>query len=429
VKITKADREALRRELTVKGYSVDDIALVMMARYGARPRLASRWAHGMTLGDVAEAWNQQDVSGRAPMTSSRVSDYERWPDGGRRPTVYVLLRLAKIFDTTVGQLLDQRDYARLNDAQIFEIIEVCRANAGQASGKELQNTEPTTVKIASPIALSECGVPGDDRSFLPHRHPKEIITFPSPSGHALTENAAGEMVEMLELARRAEVSELSTGTLESLDRAIDQFCRDYPVMPPMELLPKVRQRLEYVSALLGRKSTLNEHRHLLVAGGWLSILLGCLQFDIGAREAAEACRDAAYRLGRQAGHQEIMAWSFELLAWSALVDEKFGDAVEYARAGQELASNTFAGAQLAMQEAKAWARCAAPREASKAMARAAARLERLPVPAHPEHHLVMEHALLRGLISERLHTSEATWIEPAISDRRSWHQVVFARAC
>jgi hypothetical protein len=32
----------------------------------------------------------------------RISDYERWPDGGKRPTTYVLLRLAKIYATTVA---------------------------------------------------------------------------------------------------------------------------------------------------------------------------------------------------------------------------------------------------------------------------------------------------------------------------------------
>ncbi|MGH8886334.1 MAG: hypothetical protein ACRDYX_14390, partial [Egibacteraceae bacterium] len=84
--VTKAVREALRRELAAKGYAPPDIAVVMAARYGIRPRLALRWAYGMTLDDVAEAWNQQDASGRAPMSARRVSDYERWPDGGKRPT-------------------------------------------------------------------------------------------------------------------------------------------------------------------------------------------------------------------------------------------------------------------------------------------------------------------------------------------------------
>ncbi|MGH8905050.1 MAG: helix-turn-helix domain-containing protein [Egibacteraceae bacterium] len=351
MKIAKMDREALRRELAAKSYSAEDIALVMQARYGIRPRLAFRWAHGMTLEAVAAEWNQQDASGRAPMTNSRVSDYERWPDGGKRPTVYVLLKLAKIYGTTAGRLLDQRDYESLNGPQLFEMVELCRNGAARRMEEEADSVE---------------------------------------SGNTCCEDAVDEAVEALEVARRAEMSDLGTGTLESLDRAVDRLCRDYPSTPPLELLFKVRRQFNYVNELLEGKATLDQHRHLLVAGGWLSVLLACLQFDVGAREAAEACRDAAYRLGHQAGHQEIMAWSFELLAWFALVDERLGDAISCARAGQELTSNTFVSAQLAAQEAKAWARRGAEREADEAMAQVAVRLDRLPTPIHPEHHLVFD---------------------------------------
>jgi hypothetical protein len=131
VKITKAVREAFRWELATKGFAPPDIAMMMAARYGVRPRLALRWAHGMTLDGVAAEWNQLDGSGRAPMTARRVSDYERWPDGGKRPTAYVLLMLAKIYRITIQQLLDERDYAAMNDKQLFEVAELCRSRAAE----------------------------------------------------------------------------------------------------------------------------------------------------------------------------------------------------------------------------------------------------------------------------------------------------------
>lgn len=43
MKVTKAAREALRKELVGKGYAPDDIALVMIAKYRVRPRVAFRW--------------------------------------------------------------------------------------------------------------------------------------------------------------------------------------------------------------------------------------------------------------------------------------------------------------------------------------------------------------------------------------------------
>ncbi|MGH8900380.1 MAG: helix-turn-helix domain-containing protein [Egibacteraceae bacterium] len=149
MKITKAVREALRRELAAKQYAPPDIALVMVSRYGVRPRLALRWAYGMTLDDVAEAWNQRDGSGRAPMSPQRVSDYERWPDGGKRPTAYALLMLARIYAVPVERLVDQRDFAALGDKQLFEVIELCQTVAGPVASGETRPDAPAKIKEAS----------------------------------------------------------------------------------------------------------------------------------------------------------------------------------------------------------------------------------------------------------------------------------------
>ncbi len=146
MKITKAVREALRRELVAKQYAPPDIALVMMARYGVRPRLALRWALGMTLDDVAEAWNQRDGSGRAPMSGRRVCDYERWPDGGKRPTAYALLMLARIYAVPVERLVDQRDFAALGDKQLFEVVGLCQVVAGPVVSGETRLDAPVEVK-------------------------------------------------------------------------------------------------------------------------------------------------------------------------------------------------------------------------------------------------------------------------------------------
>ena len=160
------------------------------------------------------------------------------------------------------------------------------------------------------------------------------------------------------------------------------------------LAVRVRRRLRDVHRLLGGKLTPTQHRHLVVAGGWLATLLACLQFDLGDREAAERTRDAAFQLAKEGEHQELIAWTFELLAWFALVDRRYQDTVDYARAGLELAPSSSAGVQLAVQEARAWSRLGDRREAEQAMRHAGTALARLPVPAHPEHHFVFDAAKL-----------------------------------
>lgn len=152
----------------------------------------------------------------------------------------------------------------------------------------------------------------------------------------------------------------------------------------------MQQRLRYVRRLLDGRKTLAQHRQLLVAGGWLAVLLACLHFDLGDREAAEVSRDLGFQFGTEAGHQELVAWSYELLAWFALVDGRYHDTVAFGQTGLELAPATSAGVQLAVQQAKAWSRLGDRREAEVAMRTAAGALARLPVPSNPEHHFVFD---------------------------------------
>jgi hypothetical protein len=62
-----------------------------------------------------------------------------------------------------------------------------------------------------------------------------------------------------------------------------------------------------------------------------------------------------------------MAWSFELLAWFALVNHQPRQALDLAQQGLTLAPNTSAGVQLAMQQARVWARLGQRRETEEAL--------------------------------------------------------------
>jgi transcriptional regulator with XRE-family HTH domain len=167
---------------------------------------------------------------------------------------------------------------------------------------------------------------------------------------------ADAVVDAMELARRAEASELGAAALAGVERAVARLRQAASATPPRELIPAVRVQLRYVGRLLEGRLTLGRHRRLLVAAGWLSLLLARLHFDAGDREAAEAGGDAALRLARQAGHAELAAWAVEALASWALVDGRFRDALDLARAGQDLAPPASAAAvQLALDEAQAWA--------------------------------------------------------------------------
>jgi tetratricopeptide (TPR) repeat protein len=224
---------------------------------------------------------------------------------------------------------------------------------------------------------------------------------------------------VLELARQAEASDLGGGTLEVIHRTVDRFCREYPTTAPGLLVPRVQQRLRFLVKLLDGKVTLAQHRHLLVAGGWLTTLLACLQFDLGDRDGAEASQAAAYTFAREAQHEELLAWTFELLAWWALVDRRHDEVIEYARTGLEIAPNTSAGVQLAVQQAKGWSRLGDAARADESLRMAGTVLSRLPRPDHPEHHFVFDASKLSFYAATCY-----TWLDDREHAREQAEQVI-----
>ncbi|MCX9191025.1 hypothetical protein C3Y87_06300 [Carbonactinospora thermoautotrophica] len=242
---------------------------------------------------------------------------------------------------------------------------------------------PVLSGVAYPITQPPLGYP--------------VAGHPAPGPGDAAVPLAGEGLEMLEtleafeLIRRLEASDVGGGMLEALCLKVDRLCRDYPHLDAQALRVQAAPHLRYVINLLDGRLTLAQHRELLVIGGWLSALLGCVYYDMGHREAALASCEAAFRFGDQAGHRELMAWSYEMRAWFALSEGRYREVIELARAGQETCrGDSNARVQLTLQEAKGWARLGREQEAREAMERGWAALERLPVPEHPEHHFVFD---------------------------------------
>ncbi len=199
---------------------------------------------------------------------------------------------------------------------------------------------------------------------------------------------AGDL-QLIELARRAEASDLGAGTLELLTVSADRLCRDYPTVNPRVLSDQARIRLGYVTNLLGKRVTLAQHRDLLVVAGWLSALLACTCYDAGDPGAAETARRMTRQFGEHAGHGELIAWSYEIAAWYALVEGRFVQAAGLSEAGLAHAGVSNAAVQLTLQASRAYARMGDDR-AEKMLAAGGAVLARLPVPDHPEHHFVFD---------------------------------------
>jgi transcriptional regulator with XRE-family HTH domain len=199
----------------------------------------------------------------------------------------------------------------------------------------------------------------------------------------------GTDLELIELARSAEASDLGSGTLDLLDAAVDGICRDYPAGDAAELSARAGQHLRYVTQLLGGRVTLAQQRELLVLAGWLSALIACTHYDTGNSTAARTACGMTRRFGSQAGHGGLVAWSFEIAAWFAFVEGDYAETAALSEAGMEHAGATSAGMQLALQAARGYARMGDTR-AKDALRAGGALVARLPVPEHPDNHFVFD---------------------------------------
>lgn len=191
----------------------------------------------------------------------------------------------------------------------------------------------------------------------------------------------------LELARRVAASDVGHETLERLEAAVDELAIAYPRTPPQALLSRVRQHLGYVNQLLDARKTLDEHRRLLIVGGWLSLLGATLHIDLNQDDAATARLKTASSLARHADHEEIRAWCYETEAWRVLTAGDYAAAVQLSQSAQALApAGSSIEIQATGQEGRACARLKRGKETYSAIRRVqhlAANLER---PGHPEHH-------------------------------------------
>jgi transcriptional regulator with XRE-family HTH domain len=198
---------------------------------------------------------------------------------------------------------------------------------------------------------------------------------------------ADDEIEALELARRAAASDIGAETLQRIELAVDELAVAYPQTPPAVLLARVRRHLDHVTRLLDARKTLAEHRRLVVAGGWLSLLAATCHIDLRQFPAGLARLRTAAQLAGHTEHHEIAAWCLETQAWQVLTSGDYQRALSLSQGAQRVApKGSSAYIQAAAQEGRAWARLGDGRQTRAALARVARLVSPLPMPDQPEHH-------------------------------------------
>jgi transcriptional regulator with XRE-family HTH domain len=304
------------------------------------------------------------------------------------------------------------ELARLMAARGLGVRELARmvpCNPGHISNLRSGKAQPSP-ELAQ--ALDErLGAGGTLRALAParvHHGPEPAVAW---------DDGAADEIAALDLGRLAEATEVGTGTVERLELAVDELATAYPGTPPAELLGRVRAYLAYLGRLLDARTTLAEHRRLLVVGGWLSLLAGTTLIDLHRDHAAAAHLRAAAQLARETGHAEIAAWCLETQAWQVLTEGNYRRAVEISQAAQRIAPKSgSAFIQATAQEGRAWARLGDSGETRGALGRVEALVSPMPVPDRPEHHYRYDPAK-----SEAYTATTLAWIGDPAAERYARH--------
>ncbi|GGU87374.1 XRE family transcriptional regulator [Lentzea flava] len=197
-------------------------------------------------------------------------------------------------------------------------------------------------------------------------------------------------MDTLDILSRLQRSDIDGATMDALRITVDRLCSEYAYMPSVQLVGEGRAWLRRVAELRNGRLTFSQHREILTLAGMLALLVGCVEYDMGDRRAAEATRLAALSLGTEADNPDVTGWAYEMRAWFGLTSGDYKGVIAASQAGIEVAGSRSVAVQLAAQEAKAWARIGDRRQTEVSLDKGRQLLESLPYPDNLENHFVVD---------------------------------------
>jgi tetratricopeptide (TPR) repeat protein len=198
---------------------------------------------------------------------------------------------------------------------------------------------------------------------------------------------AEDLWQAAELLQRVQAGDAAPVTLASLEATVFELCCQRNAI---DLRAEAQNWLQHIGTLLRKPVGLRTHRDLLVMAGWLALLVGCVEYDLGMRAGAEATRVAAQQLGAEAEHSEILGWTHELAAWFALTQGRYADAINTARAGQAVDGSHSVVVQFVGQEAKALGRIGNVPDLRAVLNRGQQMLNQFPPPGRTDNHFIVD---------------------------------------
>ncbi|HST64728.1 MAG TPA: hypothetical protein VLM05_06035 [Mycobacteriales bacterium] len=392
------------------------MAAEMRRRWRFRPRESYRHAHGWSQDEVAARFTE--VAARlapgtrsAPMVGTRIGEYERWPQGGRRPSPYVLTVLAEVYGTEVRKLLDDADDRAMpeQDRAVLAALSARPATTAPAipafptspvADRPLQRRVPQPVHPRRPQpAPPVYDVPAPAPSppplvvTVPTRRLSALadaarMSVPRRRGELATPASRAEEAELMtaaaataaEFGEWAEASSVGPITLEQLNHDVREIARDYLTQSPYPLLRRTLDHRSRVFSLLEGRLRPAHARELYVLAGKLCGLAAWMVDDLGYRAQAGTHARIAGLCADLADHSPLRGWVRATQSKLSYWDGRPRTSAQFAEDGLGEDVRDSGRVLLAGLAARGWAREGDRERAAHNLARMTAEREALDAP-------------------------------------------------
>jgi len=347
----RAGQRKLREQMRGLGMSRAEIAAEMARRYKLRPRAAWRAAWGWTLEEAAERYNALRARGTSEavtsLTGSRLSEWENWPFGTRKPPITGLCLLAEIYHAGVLDLIDFHDREKLAAA---ELLALGKTAAAPPAGQPSHYQQPATQTPAGPanpdgltsrtaITPASLPLPAASGPMLPAE--EEVGTtlrrdFFSLSGSAIAGQLSGMLENELDnIHMTLDRGTVSEARISYFAGTADDLGIQVVKLPPLNLLQPALKSIHSIRSLLEQRQPTRHQIRLVQASAKLCTVVGEIMFNIGqfenARQWYMTAEHAAHDVGDRfladialAGHAYLPTYSDDPRGVLALLEPRLG---------------------------------------------------------------------------------------------------------
>jgi transcriptional regulator with XRE-family HTH domain len=329
---TRNQLARLRARMVADGLDATAICSALVGVFGCRPRLAWRHALGLSQTEVADRYNLRftDMT-RAPMTASRISAYERWPEAGERPGPGVLCSLAEIYGVHPADLIDDLDLRKTPEPDRQALRDLLD------SKEDTERSQPAAERSREFAYLQQKSEPDEPDDWAV----REVVLMAAHEGS--------------EHAEDAERRDIGDATLEQLRADVVRLSHEHMTGDPFPIFQEMRRVRRRIYATLDRRLWPRDETELYFLLAVLNGLMAASAHSLGSQQAAEELVRAGWAYATAIDHRPLMA-QLRLELSGQLYWQRPRQSRDLAQSGLRYLSDGQQAAQLYLKYGRAAAR-------------------------------------------------------------------------